>query len=313
MGTRYYYRAFAKLDGSTLRLGRVMYFTTNRCDVETLEPTYVTPYGATVSGRTSINLHDPNFEGEIGILYTKRQTDRPNVKVDQIAVGKVSSEDSCTYTITLHDLSEQTKYLYQAYLKIDTTYYWGTVRSFTTTQLDISGDERVELGLSVQWSGHNVGATKPSETGGYYSWGDVTGSLFTQKAADYPTSDDIIGGEKDMAKANQGENFRLPTFEQFQELTKECDWHWIQHDGVMGYAVTGPSGKSIFLPAGGYTADGNKLIGASGSSAVGLYWTGNRAYYNSTDSYCLSFDASQKSMDHKAKYLGMTIRAVYQP
>ena len=39
--------------------------------------------------------------------------------------------------------------------------------------LEPTSEEVVDLGLSVKWRGWNLGATKPSEYGDYYAWGEV--------------------------------------------------------------------------------------------------------------------------------------------
>ena len=49
-------------------------------------------------------------------------------------------------------------------------------------------------------------------------------------------------------------HWRTPTYDELLKLIKKCRWQWTQQDGVPGYRVTGPSGKSIFLPATGIIA-----------------------------------------------------------
>ena len=42
------------------------------------------------------------------------------------------------------------------------------------TSVSIAGHEYVDLGLSVKWATCNVGATSPSDYGGYYAWGETS-------------------------------------------------------------------------------------------------------------------------------------------
>ena len=49
-------------------------------------------------------------------------------------------------------------------------------------------------------------------------------------------------------------NSQLPSKEQWEELNDKCTWEW---KGA-GYEVTGPNGKSIFLPAAGFRYNTNK-------------------------------------------------------
>ena len=62
MGTRYYYRAYLReSNGKTMRLGRVMYFTTQTCSVNTTEAAPVSIFSATMHGQSSIKLNDRYF------------------------------------------------------------------------------------------------------------------------------------------------------------------------------------------------------------------------------------------------------------
>lgn len=121
--------------------------------------------------------------------------------------------------------------------------------------------EAVDLGLSVKWASHNVGATAPEEYGGLYGWGDPTGKkIFCDE--DYASSrremskdmrfDHICGDELyDIARVKWGGQWRLPSSDELKELKDKCTWTWTTRKGVAGYNVEGPSGKSIFLPAAG--------------------------------------------------------------
>lgn len=109
----------------------------------------------------------------------------------------------------------------------------------------------VDLGLSVKWADHNVGAASPEEHGGYYKWADIKGDL-TSSSAD--ASADSITGKigMDVAATKWGGKWRMPTAREVEELcSKKCLWTWTTINSVAGYKVTGPNGNSIFLPAAG--------------------------------------------------------------
>lgn len=65
--------------------------------------------------------------------------------------------------------------------------------------------------------------------------------------------DEICGVDTyDAATAQWGAPWRMPTKDEAQELLDKCRWK--KHAtlrGMDGYKATGPSGKSIFLPAAG--------------------------------------------------------------
>ncbi len=137
------------------------------------------------------------------------------------------------------------------------------------------GLEAVDLGLSVKWAPCNVGAKKPSDYGYYFAWGEISpksdyswstykwGNGRIKTLSKYNNSDNmtILDMSDDVARANWGSGWRMPTRSEFQELIDNCTWTWTLLDGKNGYKVTGQNGNSIFLPAGGYN-------GTSGS-----YWS----------------------------------------
>ena len=120
----------------------------------------------------------------------------------------------------------------------------------------INGHEYVDLGLSVKWATCNVGANKPHEYGNYYV-SDKTSTM-----SDIPKKNSRTYGENifdinydrdyDVATANWGGSWRIPTKREMKELENNCSWTWTSQRGVNGYRVTGPNGNSIFLPTAGY-------------------------------------------------------------
>jgi hypothetical protein len=63
----------------------------------------------------------------------------------------------------------------------------------------------------------------------------------------------------------------LPTVEQLKELKNKCTWEWRKN----GFVITGPNGKSIFLPAAGYIEVGGNQKGVD---TTGSYWAGDSEY-----------------------------------
>ena len=143
----------------------------------------------------------------------------------------------------------------------------------------------VDLGLNsgLLWAKCNMGTTKPTEPGDYYAWGETS----TKK--EYYSSNykhfKIDGGIKvlkynekdgktvlelndDVARANIGAGYRIPTKEDWEELLEDCKWEAVtitlpvtidpsQRKGIARWKVTGPNGNSIVLPmTGGFKSDG---------------------------------------------------------
>lgn len=125
----------------------------------------------------------------------------------------------------------------------------------------------VDLGLSVKWANMNVGATAPEEYGYYFAWGETQPYndetyKFCNASGELTkyclhSTDGIVDGKKvlepvdDAAIVNWGKKWRMPTYDELEELCDNCTWTWTHRMGVEGCKVTGPNGNSIFLPAGG--------------------------------------------------------------
>ena len=144
-----------------------------------------------------------------------------------------------------------------------------------------STEEAVDLGLpsGLKWRSMNVGASKPEDYGDYFAWGETSPkSSYTNSNYKYGSSDiygDGIGkkgttliAEDDAATVNVGSDWRTPKFDEWKELKEKCTWTWTTRNGVKGMQVTGPSGKSIFLPAGGCYGSSVTYRGTQGH-----YWS----------------------------------------
>ena len=148
----------------------------------------------------------------------------------------------------------------------------------------INGHEYVDLGLpsGLKWATCNVGANSPEEYGDYYAWGEIN-TKSTYRNSNYKFSKgglsgllgkceylgDISSTRYDVARTNWGSSWRLPTKEEFEELVEECEWKWMKKKGVNGMRVTGPNGKSIFLPAAGNRGGSSLYNGGN----FGYYWS----------------------------------------
>lgn len=152
----------------------------------------------------------------------------------------------------------------------------------------------VDLGLSVNWSSHNVSATT-SPIGGYFAWGE-THQKSTYSQATYKNEN------KDVATEDFGTDWRIPTKNELQELIDKCTWTLTIQDNVEGYIIKGPNGNSIFLPFGGrYNQNGLT------ATSKGVYWSSNK---EGTEAYVLDISSSKKKIDTEDIYDGCTVRPV---
>jgi hypothetical protein len=179
----------------------------------------------------------------------------------------------------------------------------------------------VDLGLSVKWATFNVGATSPEDYGDYFAWGETkpkdeytwatykwgngTSAAVLTK---YNTQDGktILEPEDDAAHVHWGNNWRVPTDEEYAELRDLCTWTWTTINNVKGYEVKGPNGNSIFLPTTGYMTDTTLKL-----PTYGYYWSNSLYDTNLSKSNCNYFSSHPASWGAYLRIMGFAIRPVY--
>ncbi|MBQ4621730.1 MAG: hypothetical protein IJB28_03650 [Bacteroidaceae bacterium] len=157
--------------------------------------------------------------------------------------------------------------------------------------------EAIDLGLSVKWASHNVGASSPEGYGGYYAWGETEEkSDYSQGTYKYYSTgyinigSNISGTQYDVAHVKWGGSWRMPTLSEFRELVNNCTWKWTTYNGVNGQLVTGPNGNSIFLPAASVRY-GTKL---DYRGSVVRYWSATLYKLGQDGAYTLYFSAAYR-------------------
>lgn len=166
---------------------------------------------------------------------------------------------------------------------------------------DIDSSEIVDLGLSVKWCGHNLGVSLPEEYGDYYRWAD---GMNDSSLNIMPTETEISGTSFDVASNLTNGKFRTPTRKEFKELIDHCRWSWVEYKGVNGCKVTGPSGKSIFLPSAGRKSD----YGIYRKEVYGYYWSSTKSH--SLNAYYLYFNDKDSDIQYEPISTLRTIRPV---
>lgn len=173
-----------------------------------------------------------------------------------------------------------------------------------------NGHEFVDLGLSVKWAPCNVGASKPSDFGNYYAWGETQTKDYYW---DYNSIsfrkdfNDIEGTIYDVAYTEWGARWRMPTKEEFQELIDKCKWKWIKVDGINGYRVTGPNGNAIFLPAAGYSC--RDFV--DGENSLGYYWSSAPGSIEE-EAWYLYFNNKLIKVNELSRSIGRSVRPVLE-
>ena len=199
------------------------------------------------------------------------------------------------------------------------------VRAVKKTEVDpviptppttVTAGEYVDLGLSVKWASCNLGAAKASDAGDLYSWGetttknDYTWANYVYANGSSSTvmniGNDIAGTQYDAAMALWGEDWRMPTEDEYKELLEKCTFTPETVDGMNGCMVTGPNGNSIFLPYAGCYYDGTEV----GKGTRALYWTST---LTTTKQKAAAFYITDDKpfMTYGYRRTGFSIRPVY--
>lgn len=217
----------------------------------------------------------------------------------------------------------------------------------------IDDDERFEdLGLSVKWAKCNLGATSPEKYGDYFAWGEtepyyVEGNaqktdhviwkggknpgydwnsykwcegtynslLKYNNNGDFGVVDNkvFLDPEDDAAHVALGDNCRMPTPSEWEELSdrSNCKWEWTALEGVPGYKVTslksGFTENWIFLPAAGQR-EGTSLLKLG---EIGYYWSSWVDEPESRDiSRMFLFFESYHNTSYCSRHKGNSVRPV---
>lgn len=325
-GTTYYYCAFATNSAGTT-VGEVWSFTTSEeimPIVQTNEATSIMVTEATILG---IVTSDGGATVTIrGFLYG---TNASNLTEDVQSGNGIGS-----FTAVLTNLTSNTTYYYKAYATNIVGTSYGETLSFTTleaTEGTINGHDWVDLGLpsGTRWATCNVGADNSEDYGDYFAWGETVpkenyslstylysnGSNSLTKYCNISSfgymgfTDTLITLEAidDVATANWGFGWRMPTHEEMLELKNNCTVTWTTQNGVKGRLFTGQNGNSIFLPAAGVYNDGSTL---NGSGVFGLYWSSSLYTVNPEDAWRLVLELDECGIYTCGRTAGCSIRPV---
>ena len=178
----------------------------------------------------------------------------------------------------------------------------------------------VDLGLSVKWATFNIGASAPEEAGDYFAWGEVkTKNEYKESnyvwyngsnanIRKYNSTDNILTLESadDVAHAEWGGDWRMPTKDEFQELLDECTWTWKDNGYEVKSNKTGFTENKIFIPAAGIiSTDGLGSVGT-----LGYYWTSSINSEKWFGAYGVMIMSFMKSMTDLQRNEGLTVRPV---
>lgn len=272
---------------------------------------------------------------QLGVCWSES----PNPTLEDYHLGTANWCEPFVCTIT--GLEPGTMYHVRAYAWHELMYYYGDDKCFTTNNFGGgSGSidhEFVDLDLpsGTLWATCNVGAFVPEGYGDYFAWGETetktTYFFNTYKYANGTTweepqllkycncSDYGYNGytdylrtllpEDDAATVNWGEDWCMPTEDQWIELYQYTTNIWKIENGVNGRLFTAPNGNNLFLAAAGTRhKDEFKDVGSRGYYPSCDLYTSDPRYKSS-----MSFGSGNNNNwagGNSLRTLGCPVRAV---
>ena len=182
-------------------------------------------------------------------------------------------------------------------------------RDYTKEYLDLM-EVAVDLGLpsGTLWCKCNLGAKHEYSYGDYYAWGELTtkDENYTDENYMYKGNPKRLPAKRDVATQKLGNNFHIPTEEQFNELIEYTTNKWVSYKntGFYGRLFTGKNGNTLFIPAAGYGDED----GFFRCDSDGFVWSSDRK-----DPYfarALSFEERYVHMCSYWRANGISIRPV---
>ena len=196
-----------------------------------------------------------------------------------------------------------------------------------------NGHEWVDLGLpsGTLWATCNVGASRPEEYGDFFAWGETesknefnwttykhcqgenyTMTKYVNSDAWGVRVDNLVEllPEDDAATVNWGDNWQMPSTEQFTELIdkENTTIQWETVNGIPGKRITSKiNGNSIFFPAAGIRGETNAIYERSDC----ICWSRSLNIYAANEAdYLLLPLGGYNCVHYNMRGYGITVRPV---
>lgn len=200
-------------------------------------------------------------------------------------------------------------------------------------KINSNGFDYVDLDLpsGTLWATCNVGASKPSDSGLYFQWGDTIGytedqigtgeekKKFAKDWSDYKwgarpnftrykITASLLYLIDDAARINMGGDWRMPLPTQIYELIDNTINCMTTQNGVKGMLFTSKknASKSIFIPAAGHAWGGS----VHGIGEYGGIWSNILSINDNYEGQFLAFDSNEACIEDSYHRSGHSVRGV---
>lgn len=153
------------------------------------------------------------------------------------------------------------------------------------TQNNTNSREAIDMGGSIEWANMNIEATSPTDPGGVFAWGETSSknefssrNYSEPKLGRYKYDDGLKDTNYDVAKVKWGNEWRMPTEKEFNELIWDCKQILHIRDKYVEFIA--PNGNKLVFPV---LPNANITYNGIGN----FYWTSSLNHYGS-----VSFDFS---------------------
>ena len=303
-------------------------FTAGMTDLSQNTTYYVRAYVVTWNGIT--------YGNEVSFttipIWTVEATPNPTDGGTITGTGDYEQNAVCTLTAIANEGYIFANWTENGEVVSNDAAYTFTVEASRTLVANFDLDHTyVDLGLpsGTLWATCNLGASLTEEYGDYFAWGETQpkenfswtnyqycmGSFNTlTKYCNNPDigyngfTDDLITllPEDDAATANWGDDWRMPTEGEWQELYQNTTVTWTTRNGVRGRLFTASNGSSIFMPAAGYC---NESV-PEAAGIIGDYWTSSLDTDYPSGALSFFFNSSNYYIGFCNRLYGRNVRAV---
>ena len=273
--------------------------------------------------------------GPAPVLYTIEVLANPNGFGEVYGGGEYQQGVQCTVMATAHE-----GYLFLNWtengtpVSSDESYVFTVTgnRSLTANFNRIyASHDYVDLGLpsGTLWATCNVGADKPEDNGDYFAWGEtVPKTTYNWITYGYCNGSEnqltkycnnssfgyggftdplvVLQPGDDAATANWGDDWCMPTANQWRELYQNTTSVWTSVNRVYGRLFTADNGNTLFLPAAG-SVWGEEIYY---EGDFGYYWSNSLGTDYPSQAWDFLFYEDDYYMDYDRRSSGRTVRAV---